>query len=75
MKKKLEQLKELDATHLRQLIKSEENTKEIEDLLTNYNEMVQQISAQIEYLDMITAKEGDIQQNKQSRTSEEQGGL
>lgn len=59
-KQKLEQLKELDTTHLRQLIKSEENTKEIEDLLTNYNEMVQQISAQIEYLDMITAKEGDI---------------
>jgi len=40
-KQKLEQLKELDTTHLRQLIKSEENTKEIEDLLTNYNEMVQ----------------------------------
>ena len=41
--------------HLRQLIKSEENTKEIEGMLTNYNEMVQKISAQIEYLDMITA--------------------
>ena len=58
-------------THLRQLIKSEENTKEIEGLLTNYNEMVQQISAQIEYLDMITAKEGDIQQSKSG--NEEQG--
>ena len=54
-KQKLEQLKELDMAHLRQLIKSEENTKEIEGMLTNYNEMVQKISAQIEYLDMITA--------------------
>jgi len=44
-KQKLEQLKELDMAHLRQLIKSEENTKEIEGMLTNYNEMVQKISA------------------------------
>ena len=54
-KQKLEQLKELDMTHLKQLIKSDDNTKEIEDLLTSYNEMVQQISSQIEYLDIITA--------------------
>ena len=70
-KQKLEQLKELDMAHLRQLIKSEENTKEIEGMLTNYNEMVQKISAQIEYLDMITAQEDDIQQ--QSQSNEEQG--
>lgn len=44
-KQKLEQLKELDMAHLRQLIKSEENTQEIEGMLTNYNEMVQKISA------------------------------
>ena len=35
-------------------MKSSENTEEIEQLLTSYNEMVQQISTQIEYLDMIT---------------------
>lgn len=44
-------------THLRQLIKSQTNSEEIENLLTNYNEMVQQLSGQIELLDMVTANE------------------
>ena len=46
-------------THMRQLMKSSENTKEIEDLMTDYNEMIQTISSQIEYLDMITTEEED----------------
>ena len=64
-KQKLEQLRELDMTHMRQLMKSSENTAEIEDLLTSYNEMVQTISSQIEYLDIITMTE---------EPNEEQGG-
>ena len=56
-KQKLEQLRELDMNHMRQLMKSSENTAEIEDLLTSYNEMVQTISSQIEYLDIITMTE------------------
>jgi hypothetical protein len=43
--------------HMRQLMKSSENTAEIEDLLTSYNEMCQSISSQIEYLDIITMNE------------------
>lgn len=58
-KEKVEKLKQLDMTHLRQLMKSSENTNELETLLTDYNEMVQQISSQIEYLDMITTTEED----------------
>jgi len=46
-------------------MKSSENTAEIEDLLTSYNEMVQTISSQIEYLDIITMTE---------EPNEEQGG-
>ena len=62
--------------HLRQLIKSEENTREIEGMLTNYNEMVQKVSAQIEYLDMITAQEDDINQPSGAKSgagADEQG--
>ena len=54
---KLDQLRELDMVHLRQLMKSSDNTEEIEELLTSYNEMVQTISSNIEYLDMITTSE------------------
>lgn len=54
-------------THLKQLIKSEQNTHELEELLSNYNEMVQQLSGQIELLDMVTSQEPD------SRPSQEQG--
>ena len=56
--------------HLKQLVKSEENSAEIEGLLTSYNEMVQQISNQLEYLDMITAKDPV---EKKAGASEEQG--
>lgn len=35
-------------------------------MLTNYNEMVQKVSSQIEYLDMITAQEDDINQTVKS---------
>ena len=47
-------------THLRQLMKSSENSQEIEELLSSYNEMVQQISSQIEYLDIVTTSEKDF---------------
>ena len=50
-------------------MKSSENTQEIEELLTSYNEMVQQVSAQIEYLDMITTEAPAVATNK-----DEQGG-
>jgi hypothetical protein len=43
-------------------MKSQENTSEIEELLTSYNEMVQTISSQIEYLDIITMKEEEPNQ-------------
>jgi len=36
--------------HLKQLMKSQENTQEIEEMLTAYNELTHQISNQIEYL-------------------------
>ena len=47
-------------THMRQLMKSSENSQEIEELLSSYNEMVQQISSQIEYLDIVTTSEKDF---------------
>ena len=36
-KEKVERLKQLDMTHLKQLMKSSENTNELEVLLTDYN--------------------------------------
>ena len=39
-KSKIEQLKKLEMDHLKQLVKSEENSTEIESLLTSYNEVV-----------------------------------
>lgn len=60
-KPKIQKLKQIEMGHLRQLVKSQDNCQEIEELLANYNELVQQISSQIEFLDMITTNEKNME--------------
>lgn len=39
-KQKVQTLKKLEMTHLKQLIKSQENAEEIEEMVASYNELV-----------------------------------
>mmetsp|Transcript_27115 Transcript_27115/g.20285 ORF Transcript_27115/g.20285 Transcript_27115/m.20285 type:complete len:145 (+) Transcript_27115:123-557(+) len=54
VREKLEQLKQLEVGHVQQLVKSEQNSEEVERLLAEYNELVAQLSDMILALNRTT---------------------
>ena len=47
---KLQNLRKLNLTHAQQLLSCQENAQEVEALLIAYNEVVEKLNAQMEYL-------------------------
>ena len=47
---KLQTLKKLNLTHAQQLLTCQENAQDVEGLLIAYNEVIEKLNAQMEYL-------------------------
>ena len=47
---KLQSLKRLNLTHAQQLLVCQENAEDVEKLLITYNEVIEKVNAQMEYL-------------------------
>ena len=47
---KLQSLKRLNLTHAQQLLVCQENAEDVEKLLIAYNEVIEKVNAQMEYL-------------------------
>ena len=47
---KLQSLKRLNLTHAQQLLVCQENAEDVEKLLISYNEVIEKVNAQMEYL-------------------------